>query len=205
VINIILLSGACFSGKTHIKKAALSYYQNDFKVFGCTFAETLKKELHETGVIDKRKLSDPVYKASVRPLIQDHGKKRRAWNPDYLADKLIESIGDDFSGGATYWCDDWRMLKEEERLREAGFNTIKIRVFRPLEMKIESVGHAVVTDYLETHAKDISETELQHKYATDLGYFDFVIFNNQDGSGHLIKKFQEIENYINKGAKEKCV
>jgi len=200
VINIILLSGACHSGKTFIKKSWLSYKQNDFKWFGGAFAKQLKDEMHELGLIDKNKLSDSAYKNSVRKLMQEYGQAKRAWSPDYWAAKLHQAIGDDFDGGATYIVDDWRFINEAEYFKKEGFNVVTVRIFRPVEQMIASVGQAVVADYLETHAKDISETELQHKYATDLGYFDFVIFNNQNGSGHLIKKFAEIENYINKGA-----
>lgn len=200
MINIILLSGACFSGKSHIKKAWLAYKNNDFKWFGGAFAQQLKDEMDSLALIDKKKLSDNTYKNSVRKSMQDYGQKRRSWSPDYWAAKLHAAIGEDYDGGATYVIDDWRFINEAEYFKKEGFNVVTIRIFRPVEMMIESVGQAVVADYLETHAKDVSETELQHKYATDLGYFDFVIFNNQNGSGHLIKKFQEIENYINKGA-----
>jgi phosphomevalonate kinase len=194
--NIILLSGSCYCGKSFIKKALLTLKSNDFRWFGGAFAHQLKNEMHDLALIDKKQLDNPTYKTTVRASMQDYGQKRRAWSPDYWAAKLHEAIGDDFESGATYIVDDWRFINEAEYFKREGFNVVTVRVFRPVELMRESVGNAVVQDYLEHHSGDVSETELQHKYATDLSYFDYVIFNNQMGSGHLIKKFAEIEHEL---------
>ena len=198
--TVILLSGACFVGKTFIKSAWLKKNDHNFKWFGGSFAQALKDEMHEQGLIDKKKLTDALYKATVRKAMQDYGQEKRKENKFYLA-QILENKMKDVDSGATYVIDDWRFLSEAEYFETMGYKVVRLKVIRPVELMIESVGHSVVIEYLENHSKDISERELDNEYRVNANFYDNIIFNNQNGTSHLINKLQEIENAMNKAVK----
>ncbi len=190
--KIILLSGPCYSGKTFIKNSWLKKNDARFQWFGGAFASALKDEMHDLALIDKTKLKDPAYKASVRTAMQEYGQTRRRQEPMYWAAKLAEAIGDPSNGGV-YVVDDWRFLNEARHLEDAGFYIVKCRVIRPVELMAESVGIDLVREYLEVHNKDVSERELSIEYASNPSYFDYTIYNGEMGSGHLLPRLYEIE------------
>ena len=79
-MRIVLLGGLCYAGKTYIADLLCKESEAYFKT---SFAKALKDELHDAGLIDKKRLNDKEYKRGVRQLMQRYGKEKRAADPFY--------------------------------------------------------------------------------------------------------------------------
>lgn len=184
--KIVLLGGLCYAGKTYI--ADLLCGTND-KWQKMSFANALKNELHDAGIIDKKLLSDKKYKSSVRELMQRYGQEKRATDPFYWA-RIVESqINDATVDSGITFIDDWRFKNEAQYFIDKGYDVLKIYVKRKDYYKMISIGKDALSKYYLGPHKDESEQELYSvckEWIDGAPYFDIVYHNDNDKNNKLI-------------------
>lgn len=184
--KIVLLGGLCYAGKTYI--ADLLCGTND-KWQKMSFANALKDELHDAGLIDKKLLHDKEYKSSVRELMQQHGQNKRAADPFYWARIMEAHISD--SPADVVIIDDWRFKNEAQYFIDKGYPVLKIYVKRDDYYKLKAVGKDTLTKYYLGPHLDVSEQELwgvSKEWIDGAPYHDLVYYNNNIGGDELLKK-----------------
>ena len=184
-MRIVLLGGLCYVGKTYIADLLCKESEAYFKT---SFAKALKDELHDAGLIDKKRLNDKEYKHGVRQLMQRYGKEKRAADPFYWA-RIVESKIADPSPEGVVFVDDWRFKNEAQYFIDKGYDVLKIYVKRKDYYKMMSVGKDTLTKYYLGPHKDESEQELYSvckEWIDGAPYFDIVYHNDNDKDNKLI-------------------